>query len=148
MLSSKTRITSDHTDKNYLIRLADFSMCWLALCGLANVAFGAVSITRGGRLALFGQYLVTPKQKCLWIGWYLAVSSCGFLYMWWRQGWHYRLSELVKLVTFCCVLFAVFQLDFAARQFAFAGTGFFVFLYSISWSRRQRLGFTKPTAPK
>jgi hypothetical protein len=148
MLISKTRITSDHTNKNYLIRLADFYMCWLALGGLANVAFSAVSITRGNRLALVGQSLVNPKQEFVRIGCCLAVSSCGFLYMSWRQGWHYRLSELLKLVTFCCVLFAVFQLDFAAAQFVFAGTGILIFPYAISWSRRQRLGFTKPTAPK
>lgn len=123
-------------------RIANFLMCWLALCGLANAAFGVAALSNTDiKLTLFQQPATTPTQKLTYFVIYFALSAVGFSYMLWRYNWRCRLSTLLKIAALCCVLLAtglVLRTDTILQgQFMFFGTVIFALLYSLSWSQRH-----------
>lgn len=54
--------------------LVDFIMCWLALCGLANAAFGMGSFVYNIQIA----DVSTSVQRTAYIAAQVAVSGIGF----------------------------------------------------------------------
>jgi uncharacterized membrane protein YfcA len=130
------------TSKNGAFWIADFCMCWLALCGLTNVAIGLASLTLKSQLSLFGQPLTTPTQRFAWIGIYVAISTFGFSYMWWRQNWRYRLAGLLKIAAFWCVILAALcalQTDSPTLTLiAVVGLNIFMILYALIWACRRK----------
>ena len=128
-------------DKRVAIWIADFCMCWLALCGVTNIVAGVASFRFKIGLSLSDEPITTPAQKLIWIGLCSLMSGIGFTYMLWRHNWHCRLSTLLKIPLLWCAAFAAFaatQLGGAGGIFGILGLAFFVFVYSVSWASRAK----------
>jgi cell division protein FtsW (lipid II flippase) len=130
--------------KNEAVWVADFCMCWIALCGLGSVATGIASFTFNIQLFLFGQPVTTPTQRLMHTGIYFAMSAFGFTYMLWRQNWRCRLSALLIIMTFWCAVLATtsaLQADRMVQSWlswlAIGGISIFMFLYALSWASRR-----------
>jgi hypothetical protein len=126
-------------DLNRIVRFCvDLSMCLMALNGLASVAIAIVSFRLGGiEMTMFGQPVTTTMQKIAIVGGQCAWSALGFLYMLWRYKWHCRLSTLLKITAYCCVLVAAASaLRRDGIMIAIASVGIFNFVYAFIWSCR------------
>jgi hypothetical protein len=119
--------------------IVDFLMCWIALCGLANVAVGIASFHFKINLSIFGEPIEAPVQRFSWIALYLAVSIVGFTYMLWRNRWRFQLLTLLKVPILWCVIFAsvamIPQLP-VIGVVAFLTCTLFIFSYAIYWASR------------
>lgn len=135
---------SESWGKQDLIRIVrfcvDLSMCLMALGGLASIAVDIASFRLGEiKLSLFGQPVTTTMQRLALVGSHCAWSALGFLYMLWRKDWHCRLSALLKITTYCCVLVAAASTlpqGVVSITIAIASVGVFNFLYAFLWSCR------------
>jgi hypothetical protein len=114
--------------------LADFVMCWLALCGLVNAAIGMGSFVYNIQIA----DVSTPIQRSAYIAMYLGLSTIGFFYMLWRYNWSCRLSTLVSVTALWCVALAMTPyLQGEPKTLslcAFLGVVFFLFFYALNWA--------------
>ena len=136
--STETRLSPS---KKRGMPILDFFMCWVALCGLFNVAIGMASFVYEINIRFNGALVTTSMQRYQWIATYFALSAAGFTYMLWRQKWHCRLSALILLVTIWCVVFAaapMFQGDRSVQGIvAIACISLFMLAYAAIWSFLQ-----------
>jgi hypothetical protein len=132
------RRTAMNRDWSYATRLADFFICWFTLLGLANVAVGLVSFKVDFQLSLFGAPITTVAQRFRWIAIYLAVATCGLSYIGWRQDWRYRVSELLSITGWLCVVFAgLLALPLISpihAQIVVGGLGVSTVLCALAWA--------------
>jgi len=128
--------------KNPAVPVVDFCMCFLALCGLFNVAVGVAAFAFNLNLDMFGVAVTTTAQKLEWIGIYFVLSAVGFIYMLWRYEWRYRLSTMVQLAVLWCVFLVVTPMIATARgflsTFLMGGISLFVVIYCLSWAGRTK----------
>jgi hypothetical protein len=128
-------------DRIRIVRFCvDLSMCLMALGGLTSIAVDIASFRLGEiKLSLFGQPVTTTMQRVALVGSHCAWSALGFLYMLWRHNWHCRLSTLLKITAYCCVLVAATSAipqGFVPIMIAIASVGVINFLYAFLWSCR------------
>jgi hypothetical protein len=122
--------------KSLLFLVADYFMCWFALGGLVNAAFGVAAFTvEKINLPLVGQFLTTTAHKLEWIAIYSVASAIGFTYVSWRYHWRYRLSTLFKIAAFCCIVLGALT---ANAVFAILTAGPLVFVYAVVWACRRK----------
>jgi hypothetical protein len=120
--------------KSTVFWLADFCMCWLALCGLANAAVGLVSFAVQVNFDLLGHPATSPVLKVAWIAIYSAISAIGFAYMLWRFQWRCRAFTLLEIAVFFCVVLAALAIHVAV---AIVCIGFPVLVYTVIWANRR-----------
>ena len=126
-------------DRIRIVRFCvDFSMCMMALGGLTSVAHDIASFRLGEiELSLFGEPVTTTMQRLALVGSHFAWSALGFLYMLWRHNWHCRLSTLLQITAYCCVLFAAGSaLSRDGIMIAMASVGVVTSLCAFLWSCR------------
>jgi hypothetical protein len=118
------------------LRLGDFVMCWLALCGLANVAVGFASFLRGD-ICWLGRVdgHSTTIQRIGWIAVYCGISAAGFVYMLWRYHWRCRTVTILKAAAFLCASF----LTALIHPLLWVATiGSVAFVYTFLWASSQK----------
>jgi hypothetical protein len=125
-------------DRIRIVRFCvDLSMCMMALSGLTGIAVDIVCFRLGIEVSFSGETVTTNTQRFALVGSHGAWSALGFLYMLWRHNWHCRLSTLLKIMAYCCVLFAAGSaLSRAGIMIAMASVGVFNFVYAFIWSCR------------
>ena len=108
-------------------------MCCLALVGLVVIAF--VLMAFAGHIDNSPFTNATPMEAAGEIAKNVMRSTVGFVYMLWRYHWRYRLSTLLKIAVFWCVVLASF-----ATNVPYAGNAIFVlvFVYAVIWTCRRK----------
>jgi hypothetical protein len=118
----------------FVPRLGDSVMCWLALCGLANLAVGFASFLRSD-IHWLGELDATPIHTAGRIVEYFAISAAGFAYMLWRSHWQCRAAAIWKAAAFLCVAFILVLIHPFLWVAVMAPVAF---VYTLVWASRER----------
>ena len=114
--------------------LADFVMCWFALCGLVGVAFVLMSFAVPVDAGSFTDTTLTGKV--VEIAKDAILSAVGFSYMLQRYHWRYRLSTLLRIAVFWCVVLALLATNSVLALTIIVAL---VFAYAVIWAGRRKV---------
>jgi hypothetical protein len=127
------------------IWIADFFGCWLAVCGLIQIAIGFASFTWNDErigLKLFDQPVKTTTQRLEFIVLSILAASIGFCYMLWRYHWRCRLSTMLSLMVHFCVLLGLTRLMTPNHELllviVFSGICIYAFSFTAYWASRPK----------
>jgi len=109
-------------------------MCWFALCGLVGVAFVLMSFAVPVDAGSFTDTTLTGKV--VEIAKDAILSAVGFSYMLQRYHWRYRLSTLLRIAVFWCVVLALLATNSVLALTIIVAL---VFAYAVIWAGRRKV---------